>query len=371
MDYVTQIVDWLSEHKSSTLPAWLKRNPIILDRLLSDTDGYQVKNVMERVYIVINSRTQPQCEFGNPKQFNTFELGYRKGCVKGNKCPCVSKHRTETQKQTLLSKYGTTSVSTIPGIVEKRRKTNLARYGVAHPSQTESNRDAAKHRVLNRSDQQKITIKEKSKKTSEFKYGVSHHMKNKTQKQKLEKSNTAKYGVKSPLQNSSIKEKLKHNIAMRSNEQRYQTQQIKQKTLLERFNVEHPSQINLPFEVVSILTDKDRFVEFISGKTRDQVVDELGIHQHTLYLRAKQYQVTDLFKKPIRSQFEQEVFDFISTFANAEFSNRKILNGKELDIYIPEKNLAIECCGLYWHSEKSVGRGRAYHSDKFKECRDR
>ena len=32
--------------------------------------------------------------------------------------------------------------------------------------------------------------------------------------------------------------------------------------------------------------------------------------------------------------------------------NRNILNGKELDIYLPEKKLAIEYNGLHWHSEK-------------------
>ena len=87
MTYIEQIVDWLSTHKSSTLPAWLKRNPLILDQILINTNHYQVKNVMERVYILIHSRVQPYCKFGNPKKFNTFDLGYRKGCIKGNKCP--------------------------------------------------------------------------------------------------------------------------------------------------------------------------------------------------------------------------------------------------------------------------------------------
>lgn len=368
MTYIEQIVDWLSTHKSSTLPAWLKRNPLILDQILINTNHYQVKNVMERVYILIHSRVQPYCKFGNPKKFNTFDLGYRKGCIKGNKCPCVSKYRVESQKQTLLSKYGTTSVSTIPGIVEKRRNTSLKRYGVAHPAQTESNRVAAKLRVLNRSAEKVIEIKEKSKITNLRKYGASHHMETKTQQQKVENSNISKYGVKFPLQNVDIKNKFKQTIALRSDEQKNLIQQLKQQTLFTNYNVDYPSQINLSTEAIDILTDKDKFIKFITGKTRNQVVDELGIHHHTLYLRANQYQATELFAKPIKSQFEQEIFEFVSKFSKAESSNRSILNGKELDMYIPEKKLAIECCGLYWHSETAAGRGRTYHSDKFKEC---
>jgi len=47
-------------------------------------------------------------------------------------------------------------------------------------------------------------------------------------------------------------------------------------------------------------------------------------------------------------------------------SNRTILNGKELDIYIPSHNLAIEYDGLYWHSEKHIDKD--YHINKTIEC---
>jgi hypothetical protein len=40
----------------------------------------------------------------------------------------------------------------------------------------------------------------------------------------------------------------------------------------------------------------------------------------------------------------------------------------ELDIHIPSRNLAIEYCGLYWHSD--VYREDTYHLDKWRACRD-
>lgn len=42
----------------------------------------------------------------------------------------------------------------------------------------------------------------------------------------------------------------------------------------------------------------------------------------------------------------------------------------ELDIYCPELNLAIEYCGIYWHSEISGSKDKLYHQDKWKACRD-
>lgn len=44
-------------------------------------------------------------------------------------------------------------------------------------------------------------------------------------------------------------------------------------------------------------------------------------------------------------------------------NDRKILNGKELDIYLPDYKLAIEFNGLYWHSEIQ-GKDKNYHLNK-------
>ena len=43
------------------------------------------------------------------------------------------------------------------------------------------------------------------------------------------------------------------------------------------------------------------------------------------------------------------------------------LNGKELDIYVPEFNFAIEFNGSYWHSDKFLDNW--YHFDKWKACK--
>lgn len=46
-------------------------------------------------------------------------------------------------------------------------------------------------------------------------------------------------------------------------------------------------------------------------------------------------------------------------------NDRSIIPPYELDIYFPDKNVAVEYCGLYWHSEKSGGKDRYYHRNKY------
>lgn len=49
-------------------------------------------------------------------------------------------------------------------------------------------------------------------------------------------------------------------------------------------------------------------------------------------------------------------------------NDRTVIAPKELDIYIPSLNIAIECNGCYWHSD--LEKPKDYHTKKFAECRD-
>lgn len=65
----------------------------------------------------------------------------------------------------------------------------------------------------------------------------------------------------------------------------------------------------------------------------------------------------DIFKMLVKNDI---VFDY---------RTKTVLpSGKELDFYIPKYGVAVELCGLYWHSESGGKKGRRYHKDKQKEC---
>jgi hypothetical protein len=67
------------------------------------------------------------------------------------------------------------------------------------------------------------------------------------------------------------------------------------------------------------------------------------------------------------SKSEIKLQDFIDLFnIKMDINNREILDGQELDIYIPSHNVAIEFNGLYWHNE--LYKDKNYHLNKTVEC---
>ena len=68
------------------------------------------------------------------------------------------------------------------------------------------------------------------------------------------------------------------------------------------------------------------------------------------------------------SSCENEIADYIATFYDeAPIKNsRTIIAPFELDLYYPEKKIAIEYNGDYWHS--TIFKDKDYHYNKFINC---
>lgn len=63
-----------------------------------------------------------------------------------------------------------------------------------------------------------------------------------------------------------------------------------------------------------------------------------------------------------KSEKELQLYDFVKqNYPSAILGSKKHLDGKELDILIPELNIAIEFNGLYWHSENGGGSLKDKH----------
>ena len=69
------------------------------------------------------------------------------------------------------------------------------------------------------------------------------------------------------------------------------------------------------------------------------------------------------------SHQEIELREWLSGYIDIETSNRMIIPPLELDIVIPDKKIAIEYNGIYWHSERR-GKDRHYHLNKYNRCKD-
>ena len=71
------------------------------------------------------------------------------------------------------------------------------------------------------------------------------------------------------------------------------------------------------------------------------------------------------------SKSELEILNFLKEKGLECRSDRHILNGREIDIFIPEKNIGIEYNGNKWHTEWFAKKDKNYHLFKMEECREK
>lgn len=74
------------------------------------------------------------------------------------------------------------------------------------------------------------------------------------------------------------------------------------------------------------------------------------------------------------SQAEKDIFAFLKEVLPSDIeirnNDRSLIAPLEIDLYIPQKKIAIEYDGLYWHND-DVKQDRNYHLKKQKKCKDK
>ena len=111
-------------------------------------------------------------------------------------------------------------------------------------------------------------------------------------------------------------------------------------------------------------------VKYINNKTKIKIIcPEHGIFEQTPDGHLNQKNNCPKCSCIISRQ-EIELQDWIKDFITIETNDRSIISPYELDIVIPEKKIAIEYNGLYWHSE-GQGKDRKYHLNKYLDCKDK
>lgn len=145
------------------------------------------------------------------------------------------------------------------------------------------------------------------------------------------------------------------------------TSEMRINTLISKGQLEYRTK-----EQIDALKSEDNLRNFIGDQklTLKQIAKKLGIsYTHLISYIKNKYNIEDLIDyNCAESGLETDVYDYIKLICNSnvERHNRSILHGQELDIYIPDKHLAIEFNGTYWHSESQ--KPVKYHQDKTVEC---
>lgn len=236
---------------------------------------------------------------------------------------------------------------------EKRKQTMLKKYGTT---------------CFNNQEKAKQTRLEKNKGSyfsAEQKFQISQTLKNKSVEERS-RINTQK--VETQLNNNNgvyFSENSKKNIGnwTKTDEGKEKLKNIKLKNCFNHRNsiehIEYEKNIikSRGYELVSTQIDKNNNETYFVIKC-----NECG-EQFKWYMIGDTYRpyCKKCFKAPF-SKLEKELANYISSFINIEENNRTILNGKELDIFIPTKNIAFEFDGIYWHNNKN-------NSFKYEECK--
>jgi DNA-binding transcriptional regulator YiaG len=113
--------------------------------------------------------------------------------------------------------------------------------------------------------------------------------------------------------------------------------------------------------------EKQYIKDNVKEKSYKEMSEHLGRTPSAVKFRCSSLNLVD----PKMSKGHQEVLSFIQSVYSGPIiiNDRKAINPFELDIYLPEENLAIEYNGLVWHSEK-FGKTKEYHISKYNLCNE-
>jgi hypothetical protein len=153
------------------------------------------------------------------------------------------------------------------------------------------------------------------------------------------------------------------------------SKKLSKMTLLERYMDITPNRIHNPRSMwqINTLENREQMEEYLkkynTKPTVYQLQTDLDVCKSVILNAIHTYKLENLVDiAPNISNKETELFEYVNSISKYSIiqSDRLILNGQELDIYIPEKKLAIEFNGTYWHSDDM--KDKYYHQEKTISC---
>lgn len=337
-----------------------------LRKLLSDNDNsnilllYPTLEYSAAVYCIISDiRNTPCCiECNKPvKSFYGSRLGFSQFCS----LQCSRKNSLSKNKriETNLRKYGVKNPKQSLVIQQNSRDKTLQKYGVTNTSQLPAVKEKISSTLKSVHKAGSNDILEKKNKTFELKYGMHPNSTTEVKTAKI-KNTYEKYGVEHTTQLLSTKVKATA-------------------TIFDRYGVDHYSKTDSAKQALTArnkaLSDAstDKFVTNLGSAdttllTRTEIADLTGFPFSTACakLRVLGFDAKTLY---CSSSIEKDVAEFIQSLGvlNIVSNSRSIIDGKELDIFLPDYNLAIEIDGVYWHTEQ-FGKDKDYHLSKTLAC---
>jgi len=327
------------------MKSYILKDNSLLTKLLDQTCFLpEDVSINERVYCVINTIKSgvlcalTQCP--SAVKYRGMTQGYAKYC--STQCASqasvgkqISQESITKKQQTMLNKYGAIhNFSKQSTLYLSKQETIKTKYGASNISSNNENQ---------------------SKKQSQIreKYNGKHFTQTKEYQERRQQTLSRLYGsgVTNPSHIPEVVEK--RNI-----------------TALKRTDQENSSIIQRRVQSIYDLSDvrlqdkdwlKHQHVDLQRGIK--SIGDETGVYYGTVLNWLKRHNIP---YQQHQSGFEREVTSWVDQiYPHRVITNdRAILSGKELDIVVAQANIAIECDGIYWHSDCHDRITSTYHLHK-------
>jgi hypothetical protein len=358
---------------NNNLKIILDNNPFLLDAILDAVNFVDIdtKVNVRLKYIIDNKTEKHKCLICN-KQIDDFS----RVCCSPQ---CVAKNEGAIKKRKCTNKrrYGVEYAVKSKTVQDKIKETNRERYGVDNPLSSKEIRDRIektnKERYGSYSPFSDKNVQKKSQKSIFQKYGVENGFQSYEIKEKIKETSRERYGVEHPFQNKEIQMKMKRTMLERYGNESYSaTHNGKERIRLgniSNFGADNYSRRHKELDFWKRASERTFWERFVD---RNMSINEtsLALKVSPSYVQ-KQFQRYNL-PPPISfvSKEEKEILNEILNIKNdVELiqQDRKVINPYELDIFLPDNNLAIEYNGTYWHSRKE----RWYHQEKTLKCHEK
>lgn len=116
---------------------------------------------------------------------------------------------------------------------------------------------------------------------------------------------------------------------------------------------------------------RDELLELYKKFSIDYLEKRYGVGQSTIYFWLSLYNINAEGRMILTSEKQREIFDILKEKdpeGGWTINDRKLIHPQEVDIISYKRKIAIEYCGLYWHSE--AHKTKTYHLDKLRKVEE-
>lgn len=324
----------LENPKGRCLPRFIRANFPVEYEAISKLPGDKFS---EKIYRYFNPDTKNECVVcGGPTKFKKITEGFARTCCVA--CAAKDPQRISKSKQTCLERYGDANYN-------NRDKFLETMDGQEWGFKKQSTHDTIRQRYGVENISQREDIKRKKEETCLQNYGTTNALKLDRVREAGRTAMIEKYGVDALFKLPDFRKRAAD-------------------TERQKFIESHP-------DIIDILND-NTWICKCPHPDCNKCVERTYLSRNQIYNDRKR-NGSEMCTKllPIGHQNQGTTIElFIRKILdnhNIHYQTnvRNIVSPKEIDIFCPTHNIAIECNGIYWHSMKPSN----YHKDKFNDCK--